>query len=211
MAPIAGRPFLEHLLRFLRRGGMRRVVLCAGYGAEAIRAHFGQGREMDLEIVYSIETELQGTGGAIRLGAAALPAERFIVLNGDSFVEIDIPGMLDFHQSHGSNLTVALARVPDTGRFGAVDLEPGTARLRGFGEKQRGGAGLINAGVYLVDRAVTDAIPQGVVSFERDVLPRQLERGGYGFVTEGLFIDIGIPADYERLAAEPASFLSAVA
>ena len=71
MMPIAGHPFLEYLLRYLRGQGVRRVVLCVGYGADRIREHFGSGRGVGLDLVYSVESELLGTGGALKLGSGS--------------------------------------------------------------------------------------------------------------------------------------------
>jgi D-glycero-alpha-D-manno-heptose 1-phosphate guanylyltransferase len=210
MAPVAGRPFLEHLLIFLRDQGVRRVVLCVGHGADAIRAHFETGRALGLEIEYTVEKEPRGTGGAIKLGLEAAGAPTCFVLNGDSYVQIYLREMLAAHRLAGGWVILALARVTDTARFGAVEMDRTTHQIWTFGEKARGGPGLISAGVYLMDSDVASAIPQGMVSIEKDVLPTMVARGVYGFVTDGLFIDIGVPEDYRRLAAEPEAFLSAV-
>jgi NDP-sugar pyrophosphorylase family protein len=209
MVPIAGRPFLEHLLDFLRDSGVRRVVLCVGHGAEAIQSHFGSGADLGLEISYSVERELLGTGGAIKCGVRIGNGRTSLVLNGDSFVELDLEALLQFHQRAAAPMTAALVGVEDTGRFGAVVLDPATGLVREFGEKRRSGPGLINGGVYLIERNVADRIPSGVVSFERDFLPGLVQNGLHGFVTQGFFVDIGVPEDYHRLADHPQAFLAA--
>ncbi|MBI4502346.1 MAG: nucleotidyltransferase family protein [Gemmatimonadetes bacterium] len=210
MVPIAGRPFLEYLLLFLRAQGVRRVVLCVGYGAERIRSHFGDGKPLGLELVYSVERELLGTGGALRLGAAAIEAETFIALNGDSFADVDLGAMLESHRRRQAGVTVALAAVPDAARFGALDWDPETGRIGAFGEKTRQGPGFVSAGMYVVERTVVDTIPAGVVSLEHQVLPGLTDGRAYGFLTEGLFVDIGLPEEYHRLAAAPQELLVAV-
>ncbi len=211
MAPVLARPFLEHLLVFLRRSGVREVVLCVGYGAEVIRAHFGDGTRLGLVVGYSVERDLLGTGGALKLGmsVAGDPA-RCIAMNGDSFIELDLAGMLRAHVDAGAAITVALASVTRTDRFGAVSVDPETGVIVSFGEKQGTGPGLINGGVYIVERQVVQSIPGGVVSFERDVLAARAGRDIRGFPADGMFLDIGIPEDYRRLEAAPESFLAAV-
>lgn len=193
MVPIAGRPFLEYLLRYLRNEGVHRAVLCVGHGGEAIKSHFGSGGSLGLDIAYSAEEQLAGTGGALKLGAALTSDSPVFALNGDSFAQVDLRAMRRFHGQQNARLTIALAAVNDAKRFGAVRVDPDGGGIEAFGEKSRSGPGLINAGVYLIERDVVDQIPDGVTSFERDVVPRWVGRGACGFVTHGLFIDIGVP------------------
>jgi D-glycero-alpha-D-manno-heptose 1-phosphate guanylyltransferase len=210
MVPIAGRPFLEYLLRFLRGQDVRRVVLCVGYAADRIRSYFGAGERVGLELDYSEEQELLGTGGALKLGAARAAGSTLLALNGDSFVNFNVQEMLRTHRARGAAVTVALTRVPDAARFGAVDWDGRSGLIRAFGEKARGGPGLINAGVYLVEREVIEAIPEGVVSLEHRVLPDLAGKRAYGVVAEGPFVDIGLPEEYRRLLADPGELLRTV-
>jgi NDP-sugar pyrophosphorylase family protein len=211
MVPVAGRPFLEYLLQYLRRAGLGRAVLCVGHRAELIREHFGSGASVGMELVYSTEEQLAGTGGALKLGAAMTSDFPVLALNGDSFAEVDLAAMRHFHGERRAQLTIALTAANDISRFGAVQVDPVNGGIVAFGEKSRSGPGLINAGVYLIGRDVVAQIPEGVTSFERDVLPRWVGKGAYGFVSHGLFLDIGMPEDYRRLAAAPGALLAAVA
>lgn len=209
MVPIADRPFLEHLLRYLHASGVRKAVLCVGHGADMIRGHFGSGAGVGLDLDYSVEEELQGTGGAIRLGFGVAQAAMALVLNGDSFVEADLSAMLRLHQASKARVSIALAVIQDVSRFGVVEIDDRTSQVTRFSEKHRSGAGLINAGVYLINRDVVEGIPRGVASFERDVLPGLIGRGLQGFISRGMFVDIGVPEDYQQLAAAPGRFLAA--
>src|SRR6202050_1403605 len=89
MAPIAGRPFLELLLRQLKRHGFSRVILSVGYKQEVIREHFGE-EAFGLELVYSIETSPLGTGGALREAVAHIRTETALIMNGDSYTDVDL-------------------------------------------------------------------------------------------------------------------------
>ncbi len=202
MVPIAGRPFLDYVLAYLRRSGVRSVVLCLGHAADTIMAHVEGRVAPGLAVCYAVESHPAGTGGAIKLGAAAAGPGPVFALNGDTFAEVDYPAMLAAHRAAGAPLTVALAAVPDAGRYGAVTLDA-SGTIRSFGEKRGQGPGLINAGVYLVERRVVDDIPAGTVSWEHDVLPRWVGRGARGYTMRGLFVDIGVPEDYRRLSSAP--------
>jgi len=204
MAPVAGAPFLSYLLRQLRAAGFSKVVLCLGYGHEHIEEWVHRDAIAGLDIQFSVESEPLGTAGAIRLAAGHLESvPRFFAMNGDSLLQLDFAAMLQAHEVRGSAATVALAHVPDTGRYGAVELDSAD-RIVQFREKSVSESpGYINAGIYLFEAAVLDLIPpQGSVSMERIVLPALCPNELYGFKSNGYFIDIGIPADFQRAQTE---------
>lgn len=197
MAPVAGRPFLAHVLDALVRAGFEAAVLAVGYRHEVIQAHFGD-RYRGLELRYSIEASPLGTGGAMRLALDRVDADPVFVINGDTWVDLDYRAMLAAHRAAGASLSVAACRVPDVGRYGRIEVE--CERIVGFREKGEQGPGLINAGTYLVSAGVVASIPGGRPhSFEHELLmARVAELRPLAFVTEGLFIDIGVPEDYAR-------------
>lgn len=197
MAPVAGRPFLGHVLDALVEAGFVAAVLAVGYRFGAIRDHFGTAyRGMRLD--YSVEASPLGTGGAIRLAADLTTADPVFVLNGDTYLELDYRSMFAAHRASGARLSVAVCEVPDVGRYGSLEVEAG--RIRGFREKGCSGPGLINAGTYLVSAEVIARIPTGRVhSFEQELLmPQVAELRPLAYVTQGRFIDIGVPEDFER-------------
>lgn len=195
MAPVAGRPFLAWVLDELVQARFEGVVLAVGYRHEAIRDHFGA-EYRGLPLAYSVEDRPLGTGGAIRLAAETLPEAPVFVLNGDTFLELDYAAMWRAHQQAQERLSLAVCRVADTARYGAVEVEAG--HVRGFHEKGCSGPGLINAGTYLLSPEVWRRIPVGgPFSFEQQLLMRSVETlRPVAFETGGLFIDIGVPDDY---------------
>jgi D-glycero-alpha-D-manno-heptose 1-phosphate guanylyltransferase len=199
LASIGNQSFLELLVRQLRYQGMRRLVMCSGYLADQIESTFGDGRAWDVAIDYSREEQPLGTAGALKLAQRHLQeADEFLVMNGDSFLEIDFKQLVRFHRERHGLASMAVVPVADTGRYGTVRVEP-SGRVAGFAEKAGAhGPGLINGGVYVFHRDIFEHIPEGPMSLEKDVFPRVLDRGIYAFEQNGMFIDIGTPEDYAR-------------
>jgi NDP-sugar pyrophosphorylase family protein len=166
--------------------------------AEKIESYFGSGNDLGMRICYSREHEPLGTGGALKL-AEPLISDPVLVLNGDSYVEWNLNPMLELFRAKDADMVVALQAVADVTRYGGVALDH-DGRVTQFIEKGiRVGAGPVNAGVYLLRKQIVRDLPAGTaISLEREVFPRLLDRGVYGLVCTGLFIDIGIPDDFKR-------------
>lgn len=205
LAPIEGKPFLAYLLKQLADAGLTRVVLCVGYRAEQIEQWLGDGKSNGLNVSYSREDEPMGTAGALGLAYSRYArGERVLALNGDSILQLSLAAMWDAHKSRGAAATIALAHVPDTSRYGGVEVNE-QGWVTSFREKSSGELvpGFINGGVYLLEPPVMDMILNGQLrSIEREVLPAQLSRGLLGFKSDGYFIDIGIPEDLARAQTE---------
>lgn len=199
LASVGGRSFLELLVRQLRSQGIRRLVMCSGYLADQIEATFGDGRAWDVTIEYSREQQPLGTAGALKLAQRHLQeVDEFLVMNGDSFLDMDFDQLVRFHRERKGLASMAVVPVADTGRYGTVRVDS-TGRVLGFTEKAgASGPGLINAGVYVFNRAIFEHIPEGPVSLEKNVFPFILDRGVYALGQRGIFIDIGTPEDYAR-------------
>ena len=199
LAPVGDVPFLELLVLQLHSQGLRHLVMCTGFQAAQIQKEFGDGRKWNVTIDYSEETRPLGTAGAIRLAERFLSSTaEFVVMNGDSFLELDLGKLIRFHRENGGWASIAVRRVPDAARYGTVRVD-GENRVVRFSEKMGiQEPGLINGGVYVFKREVLQHIPDGPCSLEKDVLPRLLENGVFALEQNGLFIDIGTPEDYAR-------------
>jgi NDP-sugar pyrophosphorylase family protein len=211
LASVGDKSFLQLLVRQLQHQGVRRLLLCTGYEADQIEQEFGDGRAWDIAIGYSRESNPMGTAGAIKLASEHIKdACDFFVMNGDSFLEVDLPELIRFHRERQAAASIAVVSVRNAGRYGAVVVDPGK-RVVGFVEKSGSESpGLINGGVYVFNRSVLEYFPEGPASLERDVFPRLLDRGVYALEQKGIFIDIGTPEDYAR-AQEICSRLEAAA
>jgi len=196
MAPVAGRPFLEWVARYLGRQGVREVVISTGYLAPAVARHFASAPVPAMSIRCTAETEPLGTGGGFLHAARTClvgPAA-WLVLNGDSLVFADLSTaarMLDEPQIAG---VIVGREVPDASRYGTLALGPDNT-LAGFQEK-RPGRGIISAGVYLLRPDLLRRFPQRTpLSFEQDVFPA-LTAHKVSLkvqVVQAPFLDIGTP------------------
>jgi len=203
LAPVRGRPFLAYLLNMLADQGLSRVVLCVGYRAKQIEQWLAQ-QNFGLDIVCSHEEEVMGTAGALGLAYSRhARGERVLAMNGDSILELSLCSMWNLHMARGAEATIVLARVPDTSRYGSVEVNEG-GWVTSFSEKRaEGGPGLINGGVYLFEPSVMEqVVGERKVSLEREVLPDQLTRGLLAFKSDGYFLDIGVPQDFVRAQSE---------
>ena len=203
LAPIGGKPFLDILLDGLDgKHWVGKVILAVSYMADRFIEIYRGGKVHSYPILFSEEQEPLGTGGAVRLALPITGTPEVLVLNGDSFVEVDWDAFIAGHKGSGLAMTMVLKYVEDAGRFGRVILD-GRGRIIQFEEKRPDvPAGLVNAGVYLFHRHLFDGVTAGeAISLERDLMPGFLQKGVGGFVTRGKFIDIGLPDSY-RMAQD---------
>jgi NDP-sugar pyrophosphorylase family protein len=199
LAPVGDAPFLQLLVRQLRSQGIRRLVMCTGHLADQVEKEFRDGHKWDVLIAYSKESRPLGTAGAVKFAEGYLTeAADFLVMNGDSFLELDFRELIRFHREHDGLISIAVRRVPDATRYGTVQLGAHN-RVVGFREKMGAPVpGLVNGGVYVFKHTILQHIPKGPASLENDIFPRLLEHGVYALEQQGMFIDIGTPEDYAR-------------
>lgn len=199
MASVGGRSFLELLIKQLKNQGIVRLVMCTGYLGDQIEREFGDGSNLSVSIEYSREHSPLGTAGALRLAAPHLAeSQEFIVMNGDSFLEVDFQQLIRFHRIRKGLASIAVRHVANTARFGTVQVNR-EGRVIAFAEKTDSeSAGLINGGVYVFGKAALDWIPEGRSSLETDIFPQLLRDGVFALEQKGMFIDIGTPDDYAR-------------
>jgi NDP-sugar pyrophosphorylase family protein len=197
LAPIGGgRTYLDFLLQWLKKQGGKRLIFALGHKAGAVMDYLQAHPPAGMDIAFSQENSPLGTGGALRLAAGQVRSETFLAMNGDSWVDADLNTFLKIPPAPFSLLCV---RVPDTSRFGTVDIDNGV--ITGFAEKNaaRGGAGIISAGIYRFDARGLDALQamQGP-SLEKDFFEKRLDLRPTAQVVDSAFIDIGTPESLEK-------------
>jgi len=205
LAPLGGRPFLARQLEWLAAAGVHEAVLCAGYGAAAVREALGDGAALGVALAYSVEPEPLGTGGALQLAEPHV-AGPCVVANGATLALSDPWELERARWEAGAVGAVALFRVPDAAGRGRVELGP-AGRIERFVEKDPAHAGpaWVNGGLYAFSPELWRHLPGRAAgetqafSLERDVLPALAGAGLLlGHEVEGEFFDIGTPEDWER-------------
>lgn len=207
LAPIAGRPFLDHLLDRLAGFGARRAVLCLGHLAARIEAHLARSTP-PLPVETATEPEALGTAGALALARPMLRSDPVLVMNGDTWADADLCAFLAAHRTAGTAATLLCVEVEERGRYGSIDCDA-EGRVVRFREKDAGlrGPGLVSAGTYLLSAALLDRLAAGTPSsLEHDVLT-PLAPDIHAHRSRAAFIDIGTP---ESLEAAPRVMLSEV-
>lgn len=210
MAPIETLPFLAFIFIHLKKNNITDVVLSVGYLKEKIIDFFGESY-LGIKIKYAIESEPLGTGGAILNSLQFIKKNQpVLILNGDTFLQIDYKKLFDFHHEKKSNLTIALRKVDNSDRYGSVQLDNKNL-ITNFVEKNisNNECNLINGGIYAINPQIfTNFNLPKKFSFENDFLCKYTNIiKPFGFISEDYFIDIGIPEDYRKANEELPKFI----
>lgn len=198
LAPIGGRPYLAHLLDWLRRYGARRVVFGLGHLAEPVLDYLERHPTGDFALVTVVEPQPLGTAGAVRFARRALRSDPVLVLNGDSLADVNLYELFVRHceaRNRGAVATMVCTEVDDVSRYGRVDVDD-NGWVHRFAEKDSssGRTALINAGIYLLSAALLDDIAAAeAVSLEHDVFERLPQNSIAAFSGRFTFVDIGTP------------------
>lgn len=200
MAIVAGKPFLWYLLKYLTKYDVTKVILSVGYLRNVIFEWIDKVKdEFPFEFDYAIEEKPLGTGGGIRLALNCCSDTNVLVLNGDTFFDVDLQYLMDKHICMGGELTMALKLMKEFERYGSVEYSD-DGHVTAFYEKAYCEKGLINGGIYAINRIKLDMakMPEKF-SFETAILGKQCEMGMlYGITSNGYFKDIGVPEDYAQ-------------
>ena len=198
MAPIGGKPFLAYVLDYLAASGISKVILSVGYRNDQVISYFGDTYK-SIELVYAIETEPLGTGGAVKAALKLTSLDEIFVLNGDTYF---IPDLVKMEQHHTVNLadaTIAVKEFADASRYGRL-VTNASGYITGFMEKEpEAGSGWINGGIYLLKRSIIESIRELKFSLEHEVFRKLCTNFRMqAYRTDAFFLDIGIPADLEK-------------
>jgi D-glycero-alpha-D-manno-heptose 1-phosphate guanylyltransferase len=201
MAPVNNKPFLAYILDKLSSSGFTTIILATGYKTEVIERYFGD-EWKGAKLIYSIEKEPLGTGGAILHALPHITSENCFVFNGDTLFTIDFGEMQKEFLDKNPVMTIALKRMSDFDRYGSVTMEGD--RIVSFNEKRFIHEGLINGGIYILDRKWFEQnAPGDKFSFEKDIMEINTRRCLItGYISDAYFIDIGIPDDYYRALSD---------
>ena len=187
MYPVFDKPFIEYQINYLQSFGIKKFVISTGYRSDAFKEYFGA------QHTIVEESEPLGTGGAVLFALDAIETEKFICLNGDTLFLLNFQEFLDDACARPYS-SIALKVIEDSSRYGSVWIDNQTSRITRFSEKNTDSSGLINAGIYLLNKSQLQKHNfERICSIEKDIFPELVKDGLYGFKTEAEFIDIGTP------------------
>ncbi|MBS1739135.1 MAG: nucleotidyltransferase family protein [Bacteroidetes bacterium] len=198
MALVNGKPFLHYIFHQLKDQKCKRVILALGYKHDVV-TDWLKNVEADFEIDFVIEDEPLGTGGGIAKAASVAVSDNIVVLNGDTFFDVDLNQLIAFHLMKNASTTLALKEMRQFERYGSVTVDE-SDRILSFEEKKFQPYGFINGGLYVVNKEsfLQKALPLKF-SFEKDYLETFVQEGKFfGQKNKGYFIDIGVPDDYAQ-------------
>jgi mannose-1-phosphate guanylyltransferase len=197
---LVGQPFIGYMLDWLRGHGVDDVIMSCGFLADGVRSVLGDGSGFGVRLHYVEETQPLGTGGALKF-AEGLLDERFFMLNGDVLTDIDLTAQLRQHEATGASATLALVGVEDPSAYGLVRTRADHSVIEFLEKPSQEEAldtNLVNAGAYILEREILDQMaPAGTnISIERDVFPKLVDHGLFGYEATGYWLDIGTPTRY---------------
>lgn len=196
MAPVAGKPILQHIFELLARSGVEEVNVNVYHLAEAILDYYGSECSVDgMQVNIAPEQRLLGTAGGVKRLAGCFD-DTFVVIMGDALTDVDVGEVVAFHKEKRALATLALMRVSDTSQYGVVELDA-ESNVTGFQEKpapEEAASNLANTGIYVLEPRALSYIPEGAFfDFAEDVFPRLLAAGERFVGYEGDFYwsDVG--------------------
>tara|TARA_Y100000590_G_scaffold87914_1_gene98673 strand:- start:4987 stop:5709 length:723 start_codon:yes stop_codon:yes gene_type:complete len=198
LTPIGDLTLLDKLITQITRAGLNRVILSLGHLSEKVIEYVDNIDKSNIEIIKVIESKPLGTGGALKLASLQSKSDHVLVINGDSYTDINPSDLLQFHVKHNSSLTMLVVRVVDSSRYGSVLLDS-SCLIKSFQEKSTNNQGehLVNAGMYVIDQSILGRIEVGrAISLERDIFPELIGDQCYGYKSDSKFLDIGTPDSF---------------
>jgi NDP-sugar pyrophosphorylase family protein len=200
MAPVLGKPFLEYILSFLRKSGVKDIVMCLYYMPEKVTSYFGNGSKFGVDIRYSYEKEPLKSAGALK-NAEELLEDDFLLINGDNYFEIDYQKMLDFHKEKKALITLGTTSLENTKTRGictTLKVENGRV-IKEFGKEINAESKEALAGTFIIKKEILKNLKKGApISLEKDILPKLIASGRvFSKLSSGYYIDIGTPKMYK--------------
>ena len=198
MAKVHGYPFLDHVIRYLKNEGFRRIILCTGYQAKIVEKYY-QVHNQGLMIEFSEEKIPLGTGGAVKNARRLIRSNPFFVLNGDSFCSVKFNSFIKFHQSKQAMAAIVISPTKERDDFGSIVLDQ-SSKIKAFKEKSPTATGhFVNAGIYCFTQDIFSLMPKDKnFSLEYDFFPRLVRKRLFGFKVKTRFMDIGTPQRYKE-------------
>ena len=198
LLPIAGKPFLVHQINYLKNQGIKEIILAVGYKAQMVENYFTDGNKLGVKIIYSKEKTPLDTAGAIKNAENLIKDKELLILNGDSFTNINFKKMLKFHRKMKQPITIAAIKVKKPARFGQVLINDKSIITKFKEKNEKIKEAFINTGIYIFQKKILKNFSKNKkISLEKDVFPKFAGKI-VAFKIKGYFIDIGVKEDYQK-------------
>ena len=203
LAPVAGKPVMEHIIGLLRRHGITEVVSTLHYLADEVESYFDNGSDFGVSMEYVVEDTPLGTAGAVKMADKLLKGETFLVISGDALTDIDLSALIEHHKREKNDVTIALQRVTNPLEFGVVVTDE-AGRITRFLEKPSWSevfSDTINTGIYVLEPGILDRMVRGrSYDFSKDLFPEMLRDGAKlgGYIIDAYWTDIGNLDQYQQ-------------
>ena len=196
LMPVAGVPNIVRIIERLKEAGIENIVINTHWQPLALKARLGSGKALGVEIVYSDEPTLLGTGGGIRKALPSLGSDGFVVVNGDALFAPDFKRILQFHKSHDGPATMVLRPDPEAERYGAVGIDENNRiqRLVWAGKQSPNLGTYMFCGVQVLENELAAELPEQGCIVRNTYIPRvEQNLPLYGIVDDSYFCDLGTP------------------
>ena len=194
MVPIIDKPIIEYIIYNLKKHGITDIIVTLGYKPERIMDYLGDGKKYGVDIRYSVETVPLGTAGGVKKISEMIDGT-FVVISGDALTNIDLSGMIAHHKTHGKLMTMAVKEMEDVTGFGVVKCDSDGV-VTSFIEKPSHSIDkLVNTGIYILEKAVFNNIPDGKYDFARELFPKMMDNLS-AYRMSGYWSDIGTLSSY---------------
>ncbi len=207
LVPILNKPCMQHTIELLKRYGVTDIVVTLYYLADEIEGYFGDGSELGVNLIYTVEDTPLGTAGSVKKAEEYLKDDTFIIVSGDALTDLDVDKALAFHREKGSVATLVLQHVDNPLEFGVVITDEG-GRVRRFLEKPSWGevfSDTVNTGMYILEPSIFEYMrPEKSYDWSQDIFPQILtdEKPMFGYVLGEYWTDVGSLQQYRQAQYE---------
>ena len=207
LVPILNKPCMQHTIELLKRYGITDIVVTLYYLADEIEGYFGDGSELGVNLIYTVEDTPLGTAGSVKKAEEYLKDDTFIIVSGDALTDLDVEKALAYHREKQSVATLVLQHVDNPLEFGVV-ITDDNGRIRRFLEKPSWGevfSDTVNTGMYILEPSIFEYMqPEKSYDWSQDIFPQILaeEKPMFGYVLGEYWTDVGSLQQYRQAQYE---------
>ena len=201
MMPLGGKPILVHVINWVKKNGMKEIVLCVSYLHKTIEDYFGDGKKFGVKIEYATSSKPLATAGQLKTAEKFID-DTFVCVYGDTLLNFNLKNMIKQHKEKKSFITMSLYEYKTNIRYGVINTK-NNGRISGWNEKPEIKV-KVNMGCYVMERDILSFIPKNKPYGMDDVIKKAISKRKKvnSILTKKRFIDIGDKETYEKTNLE---------